>query len=258
MARDPGLHIKYSDLKKVLRKLLPSEVDINEFAYSLMKSGRPYTITNRGIIVTSDRVEKKAQKILTSSSKDADLMARMIYAARIRKKHKGIQQIKPTTRDWNQVKQLANLANQFCIDFGMTKKQGYLKYIELASDKMKTFNLSRISSMHESITRTHEAIEEIKMDPTPALTQNIHDYYRVKVAKKTGIINRFNDVPDKYVFFVRVAALVTELTVKYEYFIDAQFEAVEYRNSMPEPAQLIGQKAKERINKYLYERGIKI
>lgn len=156
------------------------------------------------------------------------------------------------------VRELANLATNFCIDFSLNKREGFSRYVELGASKMKSFNLSRLVNMHEAISKTHEALIEIGNDPTPKLSEDIHQYYRVTVAKKTGIINNFRDEPDKYVYFVRVAKLVTSLTVKYTYFIDAQFSAMEYRNSYPEPVQLIGQKSKERLNKWLFEKGIKI
>jgi hypothetical protein len=260
MKRDPSIHIKLSDFEDILLKVLPFTLpkDIPGIARAILKLSRPHAVNTRMISVTTERLEKKVNKILTSTTKDADLMARMIYAARIRAKHRGVQQIKPSTRDWGMVKEIANLANAFCMDFNMGKKEGYLRYIELAAQKMKSFNISRISSMHESICRTHEALFEIAKDPYPEFTEQVHQYYRVKVAKKTGIINNFRGEPDKYVFFVRASALIKQLTVPIIHFIDAQFEAMEYRNSMPEPAQLIGQKAKERLNKYLYERSIRI
>ena len=258
MSRDPSLHVKLSDLITILGKVLPEGVDVKGFALALLKHGRPYSLNTRIISVTTERLENKVNKILMSPTKDADLMARVIYAVRVGLHHKGVRQIKPASREWGIVKELASLANNFCLDFDKGKKDGYTVYIKLAIAKMKAFNLNRISSMHEAICRTYEALLEIKDDPDPALSESIHQYYRVKVAKKTGIINNFKDEPDKYVYFVRVAALVKSLTVKYQYFIDAQFDAMEYRNSMPEPPQLIGQKAKERLNKWLYEKGIRV
>lgn len=256
--RDPGIHIKKSDLVKILKDILPPEIKCVDFANLLLKKARPFSVDIRVVNITSERIEKKVTKMLTSTTRDADLMARIMYATRIRLKHRGVQQIKPSSREWNMVKELANLATNFCIDFSLSKREGFARYIELGSGKMKSFNLSRLINMHEAISRTHEALVEIANDPTPKLSEDIHQYYRVTVAKRTGIINNFKDEPDKYVYFVRVASLVTSLTVKYTYFIDAQFSALEYRNSYPEPPQLIGQKAKERLNKWLFEKGIRV
>lgn len=256
--REPSLHIKYRDLEKILKDLLPKGVDYAGFTKRVFIEARPYSVNTRSFQVTSERGEKKAKKILASSTKDADLMARMVYAVRIKLKHRGVQHIKPTSRDWGTVKELAKLGNDFCLDYSLDKREGYITYITLGASKMKTFNLTRIPNMHESISRTFEATQEISKDPSPELTAKVHEYYRYKVARKTGIINNFKGEPEKYVFFVRVAKLISDLTVQVSHFIDAQFEAMEYRNSFPEPPQLIGQKAKERLNKYLYEHNIRI
>lgn len=256
--RDPSLHIKFSDLEKVLKDVLPRGVDVKGFTELVMKKARPYALNTRAISITTERVEKKANKILASSTKDADLMARTIYSVRIGLKHKGVVQIRPTARDWGMVKELASLATNFALDFNLEKRKAYIEYIKIAATKMKSFNLSRIASMHESISKTYEAEIEIRNDPSPDLTRYIHDYYRVKVGKKTGMLNKYTDDPEKYVYFVRVAKLCKSLGLKGEYYIDSQFAALAYRESFPEPPQLIGQKSKERLNKWLYEKNIKV
>lgn len=256
--RDPSLHIKASDLSKVLKNILPIGVDAQEFTKAVLKASKSYAVNTRSISITTERVEKKANKILASSTKDADLMARAIYAVRISLKHKGIVQIKPTARDWGLVKEIANFATNFALDFNLNKRQAYINYIRIAAKKMKSFNISRIPSMNESISKTYEAELEINVDPNPDLTRYIHDYYRIKVGKKTGMLNKYTDDPERYVYFVRVAKVCKELGLKGEFYIDAQFAALDYRESYPEPPQLIGQKAKERLNKWLYEKNIKV
>lgn len=256
--RDPSIHIKKSDLIKVLTKIMPQPLNIEDMANIIFKLSRPYALNTRSIHITSDRTEKKAQKILASSTKDADLMARIIYSVRISLKHRGVVQIKPTARDWGQVKEIASMANNFALDFKLGKKEAYIAYIKIAASKMKAFNISRITSMHESIAKTYEADIEIKADPNPKLSLFIHDYYRIKVGKKTGMLNKYTDDPEKYVYFVRVAKLCKELDLRPEYYIDSQFAGLEYRGSFPEPPQLIGQKSKERLNKWLFEKNIKV
>lgn len=41
--------------------------------------------------------------------------------------------------------------------------------------------------------------------------------------------------------------------VKYKDYIRAQFNAMGFRNGIPHPAQLVGEKASERLTTYLFE-----
>lgn len=231
-------------------------VNVLGLTKEILKQARPYSLNTRLVITSTEKLEHKAGRVLASPSTDANLMARIIYMTRKRMKHIGVTQIKPSSKDWGQVKAITAQATEFCIDVDMPKKAGYTEYIDIAFSKMVRPNLQKITSMHASICETYVAKKEIQEDPYPDITAKIHEYYRMKVATKTGLVNNFKGTPDKYVWFVRAGALMRALTVPLNIFLDAQFEAMDYRNALPDPSQLVGQKAKERLNKYMFEHNI--
>lgn len=254
--REPSIHITARRLSIILTEVMPVGVNILGLTKEILVRARPYSLNQRVVLTTTEKIEKKVGKILSSPSEDANLMARIIFMVRKKLKHVGITQIKPASKDWAQVKTITAQATEFCIDMDLPKKFGYTEYITIAFSKMVKPSLQKITSMHSAICETYIALEEIKKDKTPELTLKIHDYYRMKVASKTGLVNNFKNTPDKYVWFVRVAKLITELTVPLNTYLDAQFAAMDYRNALPDPSQLIGQKAKERLNKYMFENRI--
>lgn len=261
--RDPSIHIKRSSLIRILLEMNPDLDPIAEeaqwdFANEIVQRARAYAIPNRSVVGSSDRIEKKITKVISSSTGDADLMARMVYAVRKQLKHKGVTQIKPTQRDWDTIKVMAKDANAFGMDFELTKREAYIAYIKAGCHLMQQFSLRKFSNLYQAISTNYEATIEIAKDPHTELTEQFHDLYRKKVAHKTGYINNFKNHPEKYVWFVRLSALFQAYSIPPNVYIDAQFDALEKFDAMPDPAQLLGQKAKERLNKYLYENQIKI
>lgn len=258
MHREPSIHIYRSDLLKIFKDILPKGVLIEAFTDQVMLKARPYSLNNRVVVASTDRIENRLKRTLSASTADADLLARIIALVRKRLKHKGVTQIKPSDRDWPQVKVIAELANQFSTDFELPKKAAYIKYIEIAFSKMNRPLLQKVPAMHSSICETYEAMEVIRLDTHPDITEKVHNYYRLKVAGRTGFVNNFKNAPEKYMYFVKVRELVDSLRVPLNHFINAQFEAFEYKNGLPQPSQLIGPKAKERLNKYLFEHNITV
>jgi hypothetical protein len=112
--------------------------------------------------------------------------------------------------------------------------------------------------MYSPICDTYSAIKEIEEDPNQCTTISVHEVYRQKVAMKTGAMNNFKDNPIKYVGFVRAAAIVVKFGVTVGQFLSAQFDVMEKFDACPDPLQLGSDKAKERLNKWLYENGIDV
>lgn len=258
--KDPSIHITRSSLIEVLDSIWKPESGFDSvgMANHILKKARPYSIPNRSVVGCTDRIEKKIERVVSSSTSDADLMARMVYAVRKSLKHKGVIQIKPTQRDWDTIKLMANQANSFCMDFELPKREGYIAYIKAGCAKMQQFSLRKFTNLFQAISMFYEATKEIEKDPYQELTEQFHDLYRRKVAFKTGFQNNFKNHPEKYVWFVRLSALFQSYTIPPSVYIDAQFDALAGFDAMPDPTQLLGQKAKERLNKYLYENQIKV
>lgn len=258
MPRDPSIHIKASDLSKVLESILGEVIaDYPKLTRMVLVRARQYSVADRTLMVSSTMLEKKTSAIVKASRNDANIMAKILLLTRRKLKHVGVRLIEPTSRDWAIVKTVTDLANGFCNEFELGKKEGYTTFLDIGLSKMAKFNLPKITGMYESICETYQAIKEIQQDKTPAITEQVHAYYRYKIAEKTGIVNTYKNLPEKYVYFCRTKELSESLGVDYKVYIDAQFAAMEYRGALPDPYQLVGDKAKARLNKILYQNATK-
>lgn len=212
-------------------------------------------INHRTVLVSNNKNTKRVNNILLASKGDAALVADIIYATRIKLKHRGVRKINESnSREWANCKKLAEICNTFCEDFKLDTREGFIKYIELGIKKMDgNYNnlLNRLSSMSEKISDLYSATLEMEDDSGNA--KSIHDYFIKRVADVTGIYESFVNQPDKYIHFVRLDKFLSEKGWDPTQFIDAQFESLAWCNGLPEPSQMYNDKAIERYNKYLFK-----
>lgn len=264
MTRDPSIHVTESKLALALEELLDVDyiidIDYDKLAKQLVDRLKTKTLLNRSITITNDKLEKKAKKLLSSSRGDADLMANIIYNTRKQLKHRGVSQIKPNSRDWASLKELTKLVVEFCNDFNLDKREGFITYVKLSFNAMnsKSGIIPKMVNMFERICNEYESLEIIQSDNNPQLTKRIHDLYNQQIIKKTGMNSDYSKDPRKYSYFVKVREEAIHLGVSPEVYLKSQFDGFEWRNGIPDPVQLIGDKAKERLNRYMYENSIKV
>ena len=262
--RDPSIHITEKKLALVLEDLLDdnnySKQDCIKLAKRITTIVKTDTLINRSVIITNDKLEQKAKKLLSSSRGDADLMANIIYNVRKKLKHRGIAPIKVNTRDWNSLKELTNLVIEFCNDFELGKREGFIAYVQLALGGMNSNRglIPKMVNMYERICNEYESADLIQKDDNKQLTRKIHDLYIQQIIKKTGMDQDYLSDPRKYSYFILVKQSAQKFGVSPEVYMKAQFSGFEWMNGIPDPVQLIGDKAKERLNKYMYENGIKV
>lgn len=254
--RDPSIHIKRSDLIKILEGYLSKNV-IDKVIFPRAKR---YACDNRIVTISNEKVNRDIKRKLTSSKGDTYLLSEIVYSVRIKLKHRGVGKVTEADRDWLQLKELTKLVNQFCEEFNLPKRAGYIKYIEIAFSKITTMRayLSKFISMYQVITAEYDATLELKSVSNPTELKEAHDYFVRKISDRTGISNNFLNRPDKMVAFSRMSKLCDELNVDTETFIDAQFDALEWCSGIPTPEQLYGDKAIERLNSYLFENKISV
>lgn len=255
--RKPSIHIDIDTFASIVEKL--GKVDssnIEEF----FVIARKHSINHRSITISNDKVKRDIQRVVQSSKGDTSLMADLIYSYRIKLKHRGVKKITMNDREWFQLKELTKLANQFCEDFNLETREGFIKYIEIGLSKIQSFRgyISKLRNMYESISREYEALNDMINDNNKEATKELHDLFVNRVADRTGLYESFNNKPDKMVLFYKARVMCDELGVDYDTFIDSQFEALDWCNGIPVPESLIGDKAKERLNKYLYQNKISI
>lgn len=249
--REPSIHITKSQFEEILNTL---EVD-NFPVEAFFVIARKEAINHRAVLVSNNKNTKRVNNILLASKGDAALVADILYATRIKLKHRGVRKINESnTREWANCKKLAEICNTFCEDFQLDTREGFIKYIELGIKKMDgNYNnlLNRLSSMSEKISDLYSATLEMEEDSGNA--KAIHDYFIKRVADVTGIYESFVNQPDKYIHFVRLDKFLSEKGWDPTQFIDAQFESLAWCNGLPEPSQMYNDKAIERYNKYLFK-----
>ena len=250
--RSPSIHITKSQFEEILNTL---EVD-NFPVEAFFVIARKEAINHRAVLVSNHKNTKKVSNILLASKGDAALVADILYATRIKLKHRGVRKINESnSREWANCKKLAEVCNTFCEDFKFDTREGFIKYIETGLKRMTDYRnvMQRLLSMQENITNQVEAELELKGDKDPGFTKDIHDEFIKRVASVTGIYESYEHQPEKYVHFLRIHNLMDEKDWNVFQFLDAQFEALAWCNGLPEPSQMYNDKAIERYNKYLYK-----
>ena len=250
--REPSIHITKSQFEEILNILEVDNFPVEAF-FVIARKG---AINHRAVLVSNNKNTKQVNNILLASKGDAALVADILYAIRIKLKHRGVRKINESnSREWANCKKLAEVCNIFCEDFNLDTREGFIKYIETGLKRMTDYRnvMQRLLSMQENITNQVEAELELKGDKDPGFTKDIHDEFIKRVASVTGIYESYEHQPEKYVHFLRIHNLMDEKDWNVFQFLDAQFEALAWCNGLPEPSQMYNDKAIERYNKYLYK-----
>lgn len=227
-----------------------------DHARLIMKLGVKYSLPSRALYVSNNKVEQKVAKMKLATSSDAGRFAQTLLYIRRQMKHRGITLIQPGQGDWLMVKELTKLATEFCNEFELNQKEGYKIYLQIGIGKMKNFSLNKLKSLHAAVFLSYEATQIIEQDKTPAETAQLHDLFMANISDKVGYSHSYKNIPEKYRYFVEAKQEAKKLGVSYKVYIKAQFQAFEWNNSIPDPAQLVGPKALDRIQKYCYTENI--
>lgn len=256
MRREPGIHITKKRLSYILLKM--GYKDNEEMVNQIFLRAKSYSINTRTIIVSNERLEKKASNILKSTRSDAATFARQLYLVRLDMKHRGISPIKAGSREWETVKQVAAQAMVFNEEFNLPQEKGFNTYIRIGLEKMKKFMLNKFLGMQESIFLTYDALLEIDNDEDKDMTHQMYSLYNQHIISNTGIHTNLKDIPEKYVYFVRARGIAEQMNISPKVYINAQFEELDFTKNIPHPSQLVGIKASERVARYCYKHNIKV
>lgn len=254
MKREPGIHITKSTFKNLMNQVGCT----SEQTDSVFSRAKVYAIHTRTITISSDRMEKKVKNLTQSSRLDADLFAKLIYARRKHLKHRGISQIKPASKEWATLKGITAKALNFVEEFDLNKREGFIEYINIGLERMKRYNLNRFVNLYEPICGTYQSKREIMMDDKPELTREMYNFYQRYVINETGILDKMDNVPDKYVWFVRANKQALDMGIDSTTYIKAQFSGLSFARGIPHPSQLVGDNAHERVVRYMYKEGINV
>lgn len=251
MERVASIHITEEHLVLVLKEIRQTRRGAEKLARMILIRGKIYSINERSLLENSHKAEGKLIKMGLSSRDDATIFSQRLMFQRRKLRHKGINIIKPGSKDWGMIKEATALANEFCTDFHLKQTDGYDKYIRLALRKMQKFSLMKLNMLHQGICHEFEAITEIEQDTNPEATEKVMDVYNRMMNERTGEIIDYQKNPEKFVQFLRVRHECKKRGIDPEHYIKAQYEGLEWTGSIPDPSQLMGDKAHERLVKYL-------
>lgn len=262
MKRVASLHILRTHLEEIIKVNGPITLDNLD---DVMRLGRKLSIENRSLQINETKKSKETARRLVGSIGDANLLADIIYSVRIKLKHVGVTKIKQTDNQWANVKELTQIINDFCNAENLEQRDGYIKYITIGvkllsvSPKPNYAYCAKWMTQKASwIIGEYQNIKLLENDINKEGTKTIYNLYISEVAERTGIFNYFSDDTTKMVCMMKARELSDSHNADYETFITAQFVALEFCGGIPRPQDLYGDKASERLIKYVGNKGISL
>lgn len=255
MRRDPSIHITRSQFEDILEYL-----DISYFpTAAFFTVARKKSVNSRAVLVNNKKDNKLVSNTLLANVGDANLVADIIYATRIKLKHRGVRKYTQSDiKNWALCKRVAEACNIFCSDFNLEAREGFIKYIEIGINRLNGNYrnlLNRLPAMLETISTSYSAQSDwlnlSRMDRECCI--EIQKHYVKRIADTTGIYETLDKYPEKMVHFLNLYRLCQNNKWPPKQFIDAQFDSLAWCNGLPDIAQLYGDKAIERYNKYLFK-----
>lgn len=263
--REPSIHITESKLAKILFDILdvegsPINCDFKGLAKEILKRSQKFNINTRSLTISNDKLDKKVKQLVKASESDSQMLANLIYHVR-RSKTKLYTKTKidQDSKEWGALKELTAICIEFCNTFGLEKRAGFLKYLELSVPKISSsLNFThKLVSMAEKVYSIMEAEIFILEDEDSSETKDIYNMYCNMIAEQNGLVLNYDKDPTVYKYFVEVRRLTDEIDIPSDIYIKAQFHGLMWADSYPEPKHLIGDTAMSRLSKYMYENKIK-
>lgn len=263
--REPSIHITQGKLEKILFEILDTEEstvswNYKKLATDILKRASKYTLNNRAVTVSNDKLDKKVKQLVKASENDANMLANLIFHIRRRKtKLYTKTKVDKDSKDYGALKELTAICINFCNTFNLEKREGFLKYLELSIPKItSSLNfIGKLVNMEEKVYSIMEAENFILEDEDKNETKDIHNLYCKLIAEQNGLTLSYDKDPTIYKYFIDVRRLTDELDIPADIFIKAQFEGLTWASAYPEPSQLVGDKAMSRLSKYMFENKIK-
>jgi len=245
-------------IAEVFKDKGPIKWNCKALAQHIMGKAKVHSLNSRSVYVSNEKLLKKAEKVKLASRSDTGMFAQQLLLMRRKAKHRGLRLMKPGDTDWFNIKEVTKMATEFSNEFSMPTKIGYREYIQLGLGMMKNFSVFKFKSIHSAICNKYEAIQEIEQDKSPEDTKKIHDFYIAIISEKVGYTQSYINQPEKYIYFIKAKEEARSIGISYKEYIKAQFGAFEWKSGIPDPMQLTGVKARDRVQRYAFENGIKI
>jgi len=258
--RDPSLHIRKSDLIRVLNDIkYTSRTTGADLVKDIFNDGQDYQITDRYLEILESKSKAK-KKIKKSQKADKGVPNRTVehFNKCLNNFLKGDNfyrkqnLITKEHKDYILLKEIAKNAYEFTTLFDIdSQKEGFDEYIKLGYSMMRKYSLNRFKYYD---TKIHEAFENklaVLTDNDRASTLEFYNLWKEVMVEYSGM-DEFIDLLDdysKFYFMVVGRQQADENRAPYDEWIVAQFEGLSFLNVLPELAQFSGEGAKDRYVK---------
>lgn len=264
MSRQPSIHITLSVLKSIIYEWYDMGYDKSQSGHDLanyiLKRGSKYTLTHRKKLDNYDsNTKKKTDRLKSSQTEHAKIFASLLTKVRQQRKHRGVKTIEVSSKEWGIVKECTGNAINFCYDFNLPIREGFIVYLNIWMDLVDRGRLiiNMLPSKHETICNIYQAKVDIEEDVNKDETEKAHDKYMSIIAEKTGLTKDYRKEPLNYVYFVYASKLAKHLGVRADQYIQAQFDGLSWANGIPAPSQLVTKNAETRLIRWMSENNIK-
>jgi hypothetical protein len=246
--KNPAIHILHSELTELLLQVqIKGITDPKKIAdYILLKY--PNSIQHRKTI------HLKTKEKIVSTGGDVSMFLSALYDVRSKEgKGRYVELINGNSNQYNLAKEIAEIAENFCIDGKLEKVHGYNLFCEIGVNLMgKRFGLNKFKSNAVRIFEFLEYKSLVDTDPNQKDTIRFYQIYRDKIKAETGV--NYPLTPGDYMRFINFywgREEADKLKAKYRDFINAQFEGMKFLDRVPERYNLHGEEAKGRYFRYV-------
>jgi len=247
--RQPAIHIGLDQLTQELSNL--GIKDAEKEAKNIAVRTKNNRFLNRISVKLNKRQQQELERAKNSSNYHVNEFLGVLQQIRLKRKHKGITPIRPGDSQYKILKEVTQLAVDFCDAYQLMAIAGFRIYIELGLEFMgRNYGLNKFKYYHSKIVDEYKNAVELDASPYKEEGKEYLQYYLKKMREEVGIV-----IEDTSVFnlldFIRAYEDAKSYGAKKEHWLKAQFEAFAQFDSVPEPYHLYGDKAIDRYKKYL-------
>lgn len=255
MPKDPSMHIRLSHFTDILASHgidNPKKLAMRIFAQAI-----PYNIHNRHSVEGDAATKKKVMKLVATVSVEemtVQRFNRLLDAERRKAGHRHISMIRKPSNEWNMLKEIANMAVDFCEGVGIDNiSEGCATYLQIGlsmMNKSHQYALGKFKYYDAKIYQLYESLDLIATDPAAARTKEFSNVY-ANLLMEYASISRDLSKPQDYICFLLAREEADRVQADVEDWIRAQFEEINKAfGSVAEIRQLFGDWAVRRYYSY--------
>lgn len=219
----------------------------------ILKKAYPKRLKSRSQIqVKNTKTKERLDKAKSVETDNVEIFNRLLYAIRQAEGHRFIKAIKPTDTEFQMLKEVTQIANEFVEMYQIKpKEEGFKTFIRIGLGFIgKKYAINKYKYHKTNIFEFYKNSVILQEDSDPKATQAFYEIWQQYMEIWANIEIELETSEQKInILYARMEA--DEVEADYEDWIRAQFEELAWLKAIPELGQLHGKKAKERYEKYL-------